>query len=201
MKELNFSTLDCPGPVIETKKYLESTPETTEITVIVGNDAASQNVLRFLTTMGFEGNIAKDGDIFKVTGTRGETGKVPEKSPESVKETQEDSLSTLIMFTNKTLGTGSLELGGKLMVNFIKTLSEMNNLWRLVFVNEAVKLTVGDAETIKPLQELEASGVSILVCGTCLEYFDILKDKKVGETTNMLDIVTSLDVADKVINY
>jgi hypothetical protein len=40
-----------------------------------------------------------------------------------------------------------------------------------------------------------------LVCGTCLNYYGLLEQKKVGETTNMLDIVTSLQVADKVISF
>jgi len=41
--------------------------------------------------------------------------------------------------------------------------------------------------------------VSILVCGTCLDFYGLLDQKKVGETTNMLDIVTSLQVAGKVV--
>ena len=51
----------------------------------------------------------------------------------------------------------------------------------------------------KIAKKLEAAGVSILVCGTCLEYYGLLDSRQVGETTNMLDIVTSLDLADKVI--
>ena len=50
------------------------------------------------------------------------------------------------------------------------------------------------------IQQLEAEGVSVLVCGTCLTHFSLLDQKRVGETTNMLDIVTSLQLADKVIS-
>jgi hypothetical protein len=46
---------------------------------------------------------------------------------------------------------------------------------------------------------MERSGVSILVCGTCLDFFNLLEKKAVGVTTNMLDVVTSLQFADKVI--
>ncbi|MFP4587574.1 MAG: DsrE family protein, partial [Desulfohalobiaceae bacterium] len=49
------------------------------------------------------------------------------------------------------------------------------------------------------LQKLESLGVDILVCGTCLDHFGLLQDKKVGQTTNMLDVVTSLQLAEKVI--
>jgi hypothetical protein len=61
-------------------------------------------------------------------------------------------------------------------------------------------LTVTGAETLPTLQELEGKGTYILVCGTCLTHFDLLGKKQVGETTNMLDIVTAMQLADKVIN-
>jgi len=42
-------------------------------------------------------------------------------------------------------------------------------------------------------------GVMVLVCGTCLQHFQVLEQKQVGETTNMLDIVTHMQLAGKVI--
>lgn len=197
MKTFDFSGLECPGPVIETKKYMDQNPGTKEILVVVDNTAASENVSRFLSTSGFEISVEKDEKSFKITGKK----ELSSEDNIKIEDPKKVDGSTLIMFTNKTLGSGSPELGEKLMLNFIKTLFEMENLWRLVFVNESVKLTVGEAKTIEALKTLEEKGVSILVCGTCLEYFGILEDKRVGETTNMLDIVTSLEVADKVINY
>jgi hypothetical protein len=53
---------------------------------------------------------------------------------------------------------------------------------------------------VEDLEELEAAGITILVCGTCLDYFNLLERKQVGQTTNMLDIVTAMQLADKVIN-
>jgi len=74
------------------------------------------------------------------------------------------------------------------------------DLWRLVFVNNGVKLTTRNSEILPILIELEDEGIHILVCGTCLTHFDLLDKKQVGETTNMLDIVTAMQLADKVIN-
>ena len=51
------------------------------------------------------------------------------------------------------------------------------------------------------MKRLEEQGTTLLVCGTCLEHFDLMDEKMVGETTNMLDIVTSLQISGKVINY
>jgi sulfur relay (sulfurtransferase) complex TusBCD TusD component (DsrE family) len=60
-------------------------------------------------------------------------------------------------------------------------------------------LAVAGSPCLEKLQALAASGVSILVCGTCLDHFGLLEQKRVGETTNMLDVVTSMQLADKVI--
>jgi intracellular sulfur oxidation DsrE/DsrF family protein len=74
------------------------------------------------------------------------------------------------------------------------------DLWRLVFVNNGVKLTIAGSEALVDLQDLEKKGLTILVCGTCLTHFNLLEQKQVGETTNMLDIVTAMQLAQKVIN-
>lgn len=75
-----------------------------------------------------------------------------------------------------------------------------DELWRLVFVNNGVKLTIEGSEILPVLQDFEEDGLQILVCGTRLTYFNLLDDKQVGETTNILDIVTAMQLADKVIN-
>jgi intracellular sulfur oxidation DsrE/DsrF family protein len=72
-------------------------------------------------------------------------------------------------------------------------------LWCVVLLNSGVKLAVGGSEVLPGLQALEQAGVRLLVCGTCLTHFQLLEAKQVGETTNMLDIVTAMQLADKVI--
>jgi hypothetical protein len=39
------------------------------------------------------------------------------------------------------------------------------------------------------------------VCGTCLTHFDLMDQKAIGQTTNMLDIVTAMQLADKVMGF
>jgi selenium metabolism protein YedF len=107
----------------------------------------------------------------------------------------------MVVVGSSTLGRGDDELGEKLMKNFLKTLKEMgNDLWRLVFVNSGVHLTIKNSKVLPILKDLKADNVHILVCGACLTHFDLMDKKDVGETTNMLDIVTSMQLADKVIN-
>jgi len=106
----------------------------------------------------------------------------------------------MVMAATDRIGYGDEQLGLKLMVSFIKTLKEMGpDLWRLVFVNNGVRLAIDDSAVLPDLKELEAGGLRIMVCGTCLNHFNLLERKQIGETTNMLDIVTAMQLADKVI--
>jgi selenium metabolism protein YedF len=196
MDRLDCKGMNCPQPVMETRNYLDNNPGATGVRVVVDNKAASENVSRFLGSRGFLTEITGAAGEFQVTGTKeGENGEC------QIMEPGEMERNTLIMFVHNTIGTGNLELGAKLMLNFVKTLLEIkDSLWRLVFVNEGVKLTVEGTETYPILADLEKQGVSILVCGTCLDFFNLMEKKKAGATTNMLDIMTSLQMASKVIN-
>lgn len=196
MNQLICNGLSCPQPVLITKKYLEENPDADTVSVIVDNQAASENVSRFLENRGFNVNINKLDNCYEISGSR-----IAGHADQCRLYDHTESKKTLIMITNDVIGNGERTLGEKLMLNFLKTLPEMgDSLWRLVFLNEGVKLSVKDSPAIPVLTQLEANGVSLLVCGTCLEYYSLLEKKGVGITTNMLDIVTSLQASDKIIN-
>ncbi len=196
MDHLNFKGLECPQPVIRTKSFLEEADDCLALVVELDNLAAAENVTRFLEGQGFATSYCEKDALFVVSAERSQDhGEVP--LPEAPKA----GVSVAVMITHNSIGTGDLVLGKKLMLNFLKTLPEMGeSLWRVIMVNEAVKLACRGTETLAELKALEEKGVSLLVCGSCLEHFGLMAEKGVGQTTNMLDIVTSLEVADKVIN-
>ncbi len=191
--------LACPGPVLKTKELIEQMhPE--NIVVTVDNEAARQNVTRFLEYQGFAVSADEEGTDFHVMG-HAEEGAAPEAAPSKTREPGEEKKKIMVMVATDRMGYGDDELGLKLMVSFLKTLKEMGDeLWRLVFVNNGVRMTLSDSEVLPVLEELDKNGVYILVCGTCLTHFNLLEKKMVGETTNMLDIVTAMQLADKVVN-
>ena len=62
----------------------------------------------------------------------------------------------MVMCATDRMGSGDDELGLKLMVNYLRTLDEMGaELWRLVFVNNGVKLTIDGSEVLEDLKEYE----------------------------------------------
>ena len=206
MKEIDARGLSCPAPVLLTKNTIE-TEKPEQIRIILDNEASGQNVSRFLSSRNFSVTMDNQDNNFIVTGTIQEGGiskgnGAPVNCDISEEEHQpKHDKKIMVMISSNCLGRGDDELGAKLVGNFIKTLKEMGNeLWRLVFVNSGVKLTIENAQTLEDLTALEQHGINILVCGTCLDHFKLLGKKRVGETTNMLDIVTAMQLADKVIN-
>ncbi|MDD9301568.1 MAG: sulfurtransferase-like selenium metabolism protein YedF [Desulfobacter sp.] len=206
-KEIDCRNMDCPAPVLETKNCIETEKGLTQIRVIVDNDAAVENVSRFLSYNGFEVGVNSDGRSSTVQGLRDEAhGDISQANQSSGpaltgEDNPDPAQRIMVMISADTLGKEDDELGRKLMINFIKTLKEMGeDLWRLVFVNCGVKLAIEESAVIEELKAFEADGITILVCGTCLTHLSLMEKKAVGQTTNMLDIVTAMQLADKVVN-
>jgi len=197
LKQLDCRGLACPAPVLQTKEAMEKN-HLDIIKVVVDNEASKQNVSRFMESQNLEVAVEQEGNDFHITGKRQK--EVSHKAPVA-ERFEKEKKKIMVMIATDRMGYGDDVLGRKLMTSFVKTLKEMGDeLWRLVFVNNGVKLTIEGSEILPVLKDYKAEGLQILVCGTCLTHFDLLDKKQVGETTNMLDIVTAMQLADKVIN-
>ena len=195
--QLDCRGLACPNPVLKTKETIDR-GRADRITVLVDNPAAKENVSRFLGRFGFEVSVDEREGAFAVTGTKSDAAPCEIMTAEDLDKA--DSKILVLIGTDR-LGRGDEELGRKLIVNFVGTLKEMGReLWQVVLLNGGVKLSVEGSDVLAALQTLESQGTHLLVCGTCLNHFGLLEQKRVGETTNMLDIVTAMQLADKVIS-
>jgi len=193
--------LPCPQPVLKTKEAIEKNAPAT-LSVLVDNDAAKVNVSRFLGTQNYATTVENRDGNFLVIGVRnGEAADCEACEVMSEAELAAVGKQKILVFlASDVIGSGDDVLGGKLMYNFLLTLKEMGGeLWRIVMVNGGVKLTTPDSPCMDVLKGLEESGVSVLVCGTCLEFFKLSDKSGVGDVTNMLDIVTSFQLATKTI--
>ena len=101
---------------------------------------------------------------------------------------------------SETMGRGSDELGKLLMKSFLFAVSQLPRLPRTVlFYNGGAKLTVEGSESLEDLRNMEAQGVEILTCGTCLNFYGLAEKLAVGGVTNMYAIVEALANAGTVI--
>ncbi len=198
---LDCRGLACPGPVLRCLECIEKDAPLS-LNVVVDDPGAHENVLRLLGSKGYTVASEHDMDVWTISASR----EADQNAPAAAQQQDAPCAilgapgKTVAFITRETLGSGDDELGGKLMLNFLATLPELGGgLWRIVLVNGAVKLSTEGHPCLEKLTALAASGVSILVCGTCLGFFGLMEKKRVGETTNMLDVVTSLAAAGKVI--
>ena len=108
--------------------------------------------------------------------------------------------NTVVVIASDRMGEGNDELGKVLIKGFIYAVSQLDTLPKaILFYNGGATLTTEGSDSLKDLKEMEAQGVEILTCGTCLDYYQ-LKDKlAVGSVTNMYSIVETMAQADKII--
>lgn len=108
---------------------------------------------------------------------------------------------TALVLLTDTLGQGDVELGHKLMPGFLRTtLDSSPRPWRLVLLNQGVRLAVEDDVAVDLLTLLEEAGVEVMACGTCLEHLGLTDRLRAGRVTNMFEIVETLHAASKVIS-
>ena len=69
----------------------------------------------------------------------------------------------------------------------------------IVCYNTGAYLTCEGADTLEDLKLLESEGVTILTCGTCLDFYGLKEKLAVGGATNMYDIVERMENAAQII--
>jgi selenium metabolism protein YedF len=190
MEYLDLRNMTCPMPVIETKKLLEN-KDIKEIEVLIDNPTSCENVKRFLTSRGFFVTVtAQEGTECRVKGIQDEKRGDPSG----------DIKKILVYIDGETMGRGNDELGNVLMGAFLKTLKELETRpWRLIFINTGVKLVSRESLHIETLKEIENSGIEILSCGTCVDFFHLKEKIGVGRVSNMFEILSAFSEATNVI--
>ena len=192
----------CPVPVIKTKKALQELGGAGSVEVRVDNEIAVQNLEKMASVKHFPCHSEKLAEQdYKVVITAGERKAAEPEQDEAAEICRPDSrTSTVVAVSSALMGTGNEELGKVLMKGFLYALAQSETLPSAVlFYNGGVQLTTADSESLQDLKELEAQGVEILSCGTCLSYYELTDRLMVGEVTNMYTILEKLQEADKII--
>jgi selenium metabolism protein YedF len=191
--------MQCPKPLILTKKALNGRAEGEGLTVVVDNETAKQNVERFLRDNGVDVAVTEAGGVYsmQILTTLHKTISGDERAYCTPQATNK---SHVICFRSSAMGNGPAELGAILMKAFVNTIKEVAPLpGHCVFYNTGVHLVVEGSTLIEPFRELFDRGVSLLACGTCLEYFNEKDKLKVGTVSNMFTILETLSAAHHVI--
>ncbi len=107
---------------------------------------------------------------------------------------------SIILVTNNGMGTAELALQHKLIAKYFELLMQNMNLPAAIcFYTEGVKLTVTGSPVLEQLKALEAKGVRLIICSTCLDFYNISDQTQVGIVGGMTDIIEAQTKASKVI--
>ncbi len=107
---------------------------------------------------------------------------------------------TVILLTSEGMGLGLKELQLKLLSKYLHLLAGFDPLPAVMcFYTEGVKLVVEGSPVLNELTTLEAKGVRLVACSTCLDYYGLTDKVKIGIIGSMADILEAQSLATKVI--
>ena len=108
--------------------------------------------------------------------------------------------NTTILVTRNGMGEADPELQGKLIQTYFRLLDESDVLPGVIcFYTEGVRLVVEGSPVLETLISLEAKGVRLVICNTCLKFYDLVGQMNVGIVGGMTDIIEAQRRAGKVI--
>lgn len=168
----------CPKPVIMAEDALSKIGEGI-VDILVDNEASVNNLTRFASKNGFYSETTKEDNYWKVKIVKGYPCEISE-------DRQQIERDIFLIVASDTMGKNE-ELGKVLIKAFFETMKVTKEIPHTIFfLNEGVKLTTTSEEIILILKDIESMGVEIFSCGTCLKYYNLESELKVGYrgTTN-----------------
>ncbi len=202
---------ECPKPLIETKKALESAPAGETAEVMVDNEIAVQNLQKMADHKGYKSEIQRNSDqeiIVKITSSErsSEEESTGSKKAADYQDCKVPVLENgirkgmVVVLSSDTMGTGDEKLGKTLMKGFVYALTQQDVLPETILMyNGGAFLSCRGSDSVQDLKDLEKKGVKILTCGTCLNYYELGEKLEVGTVTNLYEIAEKETAASLII--
>ena len=188
MQTVDGKGLLCPQPLILTRKALKNCLPGETLKIECDNQTAFQNILTYLKDQSLSPVGNETDGIFRITVVN-QPAEVGGVSGSCSIDPGICSSSYVVVVSSDKMGEGDPQLGAILMKGFLNALHEQPVLpTHLIFYNSGVKLTTKDSGVISSIKELEASGVDILVCGTCIDFYELKDQLGAGRISNMFTL-------------
>lgn len=193
--------IGCPKPVLMAEDELSRMEDGT-LEVLVDNEASAINLTRFAEKNGLFTETCKEGNDWLVKIIKGYSCMTEKQKAEVESREAEGAGSAekrlFLVISTDTMGKEE-ELGRVLMKGFFETMKTTGELPHTIFfLNAGVKLTTINEDTISVLKKIEGMGVEIFSCGTCLKYYGLEPELKVGYRGTTNHIVEGLSEFEKV---
>ena len=189
----------CPIPVVKTKNAIRELNGSGQVEVLVDNEIAVQNLTKMANQKKYGISSEKlEERKYRVVMTVGDTEETLEEEEISCVSCTDQK--TVVVISSDAMGQGDDVLGKLLMKGFIFALTQQDQLpSAILFYNGGARLTCEDAPTLEDLRSLEAQGVEILTCGTCLNHYGLTEKLQVGGVTNMYTIAEKMTQAGRIV--
>lgn len=200
MKTVDTKGKLCPVPLIMTKKALLELTENETLEILIDNETSLTNVSHFLNEYKMKVKTEKQGNVFRLLVNK--TEDIPDNAPiEDFCNVDSPKLSNYVITVKRNrMGDGAEELGQILLKACINTIPDLDlKPKKIIFFNSGIFMCLNDSPVLDSLKKLESMGIDILVCGTCLDYYDKKNQLAAGRVSNMYDILNSMAEASKVI--
>lgn len=201
VKKVNAIGAACPIPVVKTKNAIKEMSGAGTVEVLVDNEIAVQNLTKLANQNGYAVASEKlEEKKYQVVITVGEGETTALDAEEACCIPDGRAKKTVVAIDTNLMGRGNEELGKVLIKGFIYALTQQDVLpAKILFYNGGATLTCEGSDSLEDLKSLEAQGVEILTCGTCLNYYEMSDKLSVGAVTNMYDICEALMTADLIV--
>ena len=202
MLKVNAMGDTCPIPVVKTKEAIRQLgADGGVVETLVDNDIAVQNLTKMANQKGYGVETEKLGENeYRVTMTVGAGADLPAESEETACMVPAGQKNTVVVVAADHMGEGEGELGKNLLKAFLYALSQQEELPATILLyNGGAKISCEESPSLEDLRSLEAQGVEILTCGTCLNHYGLTDKLKVGDVTNMYVIAEKMTQADLIV--
>ena len=203
MIQVNAMGDACPIPVVKTLNAIRELTAPGTIETLVDNEIAVQNLTRMADKKGCKVSSEKLAEKeYKVTIEVGETALAQPVETENVvcELPRTGRKNTVVVISSAAMGHGGGELGAALMKGFLFALGQQEELpATILFYNGGASIPCEGSVSLEDLRSMEARGVEILTCGTCLNFYGLTEKLAVGQVTNMYTIVEKMTRADLIV--
>lgn len=207
-KVVDARGLACPLPVVNAKKAVGEFKENGTLTVLVDNEIAVQNLQKFAAQRGLSASGEKKAEKeYEVTiqvsvdaglAVAATVSEAEKEDVNCIPDSRKKGMA--VVLSANMMGGGDEKLGKTLMKAFIFALTKQDALPETVLCyNSGAYLTCEGSDSLEDFKVLEAEGVNIMTCGTCLDFYGIKETLAVGTVTNMYDIVETMERAKTII--
>lgn len=186
----------CPEPLMMTRRAIKEAAQGDTIEVITDNDIACKNIGSYLTEMKIAFTEA-NGQISFIVGNHDTA--LLEAIPACPTKPANDN-GYVIVIKSQEMGSEDANLGKLLMRAFLNTVAESDKLPQTIIIySGGIRLTMVGTDTARSLAKLEEKGVEVVICGTCVDFYQLKESIKIGTISNMFVIVEKMANATNIV--